>query len=705
MGLFDFFKKGGNDNDEVITELTDKVAELEATVEKSALSDSLDYVSDGNYYSYELNTDKSYKNNYTVYRGVNLLADMIAQLPLKLYRGEQELPADFVFPNGFSLAKPNPSMSLNELLYKSCVYYFFRGEFLNHIIDDGIFRLEPINPKNIHRNPDDTWRLNQKNKIIIIQKEELIYNPLFNPTITNYNTVMDRGLSPIDVVKAEITSDAAAGEYITKFFENFAQLGGTLFDSTGNATPEQINSVVAQFNSNHQSKGKAYKVLGLPDGIEYKEMSQTMREMQFLDSRKDIRDKILAVLGIHKSLLGETDAVNRSVAEEATRQLWVQTLKPKAIRIQEKYNQQLFNVYFPGYFCKFDFSEVKELQDNKESIIKQAEAYRKLGYSLNEVNEHFKLGMEEITDPEGNQRYVPRILTTLELMTTPPIAQTPPKEPVTPPKKAIDKAADLLSEIGFCEDGQYPKKNKDYRDTYLRKRKPLEKKFHSKIKRHFNEQRGNVLSIVNNAKHIHNITNDLNKLFNDEDPKLQKTTEPLYKEGVEVGIDLVASQLKGATGMVNKVPVEPIGIVDEAIILARTNKIVGINHTVYNQIKMSMWENLRDGGTIQEFSKEIKNIYNFAGTRSTTIARTETGGIMNESTMGEYRKKGVEKKRWVGGTPDKRNHAATNGTVIPLDEAFQMADGSSLMFPGDPNGGVGAVVNCRCAIAAVIGED
>ena len=112
MGLLNFFSKRG-DKDEVITDLQSKVIELEAAVSKSTLSDSLGYVSGDNYYEYSTNTaDKSYTNNYTVYRGINLLADMIAQLPVKLYRGEQELPIDHIFPNGFSFVRPSTGMSL-----------------------------------------------------------------------------------------------------------------------------------------------------------------------------------------------------------------------------------------------------------------------------------------------------------------------------------------------------------------------------------------------------------------------------------------------------------------------------------------------------------------------------------------------------------------------------------------------------------------
>lgn len=493
MGLFKNLFNIGGDNEIIVSELQEKVTALE----KSALADSLGYVSGSNYYEYNLqNTSKAYKDNYTVYRGINILADMIAQLPMRLYRREQELPIDFVFPNGFSMSKPNPSMSLNELLYKSAIYYFFHGEFINHIVQDGILRLEVVNPKNIHRNPDGSWRLNKNNSMnIVVQKDQLIYNPLFDPTITHYNTVMDRGLSPIDVVRSEVAADSSAGKYITKFFKNYGQVGGTLFDKDGETSKEEMKRTTAEFNNIHQSEQNAYKTIGLSGGIEYKELSQTMREMQFLDSRKDIRDKILAVLGIHKALFGVTDQVNRSVMEEATKLVWTQTLKPKAIRIQEKYNQQFFNVYLPGYYVKFDFSEIKELQDSMENILKQCVEFKKLGYTTNEINNHFGLKMPPIKDEIGDMRFVPIYLKPLEALIPAPAKEIPPAG-----KKAIDKAVDLLAEIGHNEYGQYPKS-----DT---------KEFKSKMKTYLFKQRKKVLSVIHNSD---SIIKDLEILF-DKDP-------------------------------------------------------------------------------------------------------------------------------------------------------------------------------------------
>lgn len=495
MGLLkNLFNIGGNDNEIIVNDLQDKVTELEGAIEKSALNNSLSGIVGSRFLTLGINdSDKSYNENYTVYRGINLLSDMIAQLPLKLYRGEQELPPDFRFPNGFNINKPNPGMSLNEFLYVSCIYYFFRGEFINHIIDDGIFRLIPINPKNIQRNKNGTWRLNNN---VTLQQEELVYTALFNPTVTTsiFNSTNNRGLSPIDVVRSEVTADSSAGKYITRFFQMYGQPGGTLIDKMNKIDGDKMNKLVAEFNAGHQGEDNAYMTVGLPYGIEYKEVSQTMREMQFLDSRKDIRDKILSVLGIHKALMGVTDQVNKSVAEEANRMLWTQTLKPKAIRIQEKFNQQLFNIYFPGYRCKFDFSEVKELQESMESVLKQAVEFKKLGYTTNEINDHFKLGMETITDPEGDTRFIPIYLRTLDQLTHV-------KDPITPPKKAIEEKERI---------------------------RPDTKEFRSEMKTYLFKQRKEVLKTIYETD---NILKGLKELFDNEDLRIEKSIKlnKLYK--------------------------------------------------------------------------------------------------------------------------------------------------------------------------------
>ena len=47
------------------------------------------------------------------------------------------------------------------------------------------------------------------------------------------------------------------------------------------------------------------------------------------------------------------------------------------------------------------------------------------------------------------------------------------------------------------------------------------------------------------------------------------------------------------------------------------------------------------------------------------------------------------------------NHLVMNQKRVPLDKPFNVS-GQNLMFPGDPNGSAGNVVNCRCSVAQVV---
>ena len=432
-----------------------------------SLNDDLAGIVGNQFVTLSTNKVDGYNSHYCIYRGIDLLAESVAQLPLQIYRGDTLMPVDFRLNEGFNLNTPHPQLSLNELLYKCCVYFWYRGEFMLYIDMNNPFSIEPVNPNLMARQKNGSWKWNNS---MIIPEEQLVYVSLFNPD-------GDRGLSPIDVVKAELVNDTKAGEYNTKFFENFAQIGGTLTDPKGMATADQMKSAVKQFNQKHASSSSAYKTAGLTGGITFNETAQTMREMEFLESRREVRDKILAVLGIHKALFGVTESVDRAVSLEATRQLWLQVIKPKAIRIQQKMNQQLFNRYFPGYRCQFNFSSVDALKQGVDVKLKQVEVYRALGYTMNELNEKFELEMETITDPVGDLRLVPTSLIPVDdYYDSNSIGRA-----TSNPTKQIDKAIDLILENDKPEVS-------------------VDRKVVRKLSGYFSKQLGKVLKIVHTNK-------------------------------------------------------------------------------------------------------------------------------------------------------------------------------------------------------------
>ena len=692
MDIRNFFKR--QDNKQIVA-LQEKLSSLEQTINKSRLNDSLVGIIGNQWLELTPTEENTYSSHYTIYKGIDLLADSLAQLPLRIYRGDEVMPLDFVLPGGFDLQNPHPEISLNELIYKSAVYFFYRGEFMVYIDLEKFMTLEPVNPKLMIKQPDGNWRWDNTKAI---PKEQLIYAPLFNPDANYlkgaYDT--DRGISPVDVVKSELMNDIGARDYATKFFQNFAQLGGTLYDEEGRATMDDMTKVVDEFNRYHASKSNAHKTVGLPKGIKYESMAQTMVEMQFLESRKDIRDKILSVLGIHKALFGITDQVNRSVAEEATRQLWEFNLKPKAIRIQEKINQSLFRKYFPAYRCYFDFSGIEALKENKEAILLQAKGYRDLGYTLNEINDYFDLGMDEITDPVGNMRFVPNSLIPVDDL----LIEV---DPLPPAKNKIDnlldKAVDIL-EIEY-KTTSIDKRVSSYVNRFNVLERKTEKQFTGKISKYLSVQLNKVMAVVNARKSVsgsidkdidlNTLLADIQNTINNDKERLATTTKPVY-----VDAWLSADALAISVVASDKAP-----NVDMAIIDSMTNKIKTINNTIYRKLRDQMKESLDAGESLDQMATRIKDVYKFTSSKARTIARTESGTVLNRSTDKRYTEEGVQKKRWLsaGDGLVRETHMANDSAgVVPYDYVYS----GGMRYPHDPAGNAADVINCRCCLIPII---
>lgn len=86
--------------------------------------------------------------------------------------------------------------------------------------------------------------------------------------------------------------------------------------------------------------------------------------------------------------------------------------------------------------------------------------------------------------------------------------------------------------------------------------------------------------------------------------------------------------------------------------------------------------------------------------RALTIARTEGHRIQCQSGMDacyKAKEKGANIVKQWDATLDgntRESHSQVDGEIRELDEKFS----NGLMFPGDPSGGPGEVINCRCAL-------
>ena len=118
------------------------------------------------------------------------------------------------------------------------------------------------------------------------------------------------------------------------------------------------------------------------------------------------------------------------------------------------------------------------------------------------------------------------------------------------------------------------------------------------------------------------------------------------------------------------------------------------------QIRAQVSRGIATGMSYAQTAKQIANYSRIGYNRSIRIARTEGHRVQTTAAMDACHKakeRGADVlKQWDATLDDvtRESHRQVDGEIRELDASFS----NGLDFPGDPAGGAGEVVNCRCAL-------
>ena len=131
-------------------------------------------------------------------------------------------------------------------------------------------------------------------------------------------------------------------------FVNGMKLSGIFESDLDTVDTDQLNLMkklyLEQFTGDPK---KRHQAMWLWQGFEFKPMTQSMQEAEFIDSSKMWRERVLSVARVHGALLNTVD-VNRAtamVAEEITRMFAVQ---PVLDMVADKITQCILPLYKGG---------------------------------------------------------------------------------------------------------------------------------------------------------------------------------------------------------------------------------------------------------------------------------------------------------------------------------------------------------------------
>ena len=146
------------------------------------------------------------------------------------------------------------------------------------------------------------------------------------------------------------------------------------------------------------------------------------------------------------------------------------------------------------------------------------------------------------------------------------------------------------------------------------------------------------------------------------------------------------------------------------------SRITSVRQSYIKYLTQIMTKGIEEGKTISMIATDMKKLIksrNFYRWQALRIARTETTAASNYAATVSSSVSGVlMDKVWVSALdartrqePESRfDHYHMNQVKVPLEEAFNVS-GEKLMFPGDPKGSGGNVINCRCSVAQVVRRD
>lgn len=124
-----------------------------------------------------------------------------------------------------------------------------------------------------------------------------------------------RGMGPVQAVLADLDSARYSAEWNRNFFLNSAEPGG-IVEVEKRLTDPEWEEMVQRWRAQHQGVAQAHRVAIL-ERAKWVDRKFTQRDMQFAQLREVSRDIIREAFGMSKTMLGQTEDVNRATAEAA----------------------------------------------------------------------------------------------------------------------------------------------------------------------------------------------------------------------------------------------------------------------------------------------------------------------------------------------------------------------------------------------------
>lgn len=624
----------------------------------------------------------AYRQLPIVYACISRKAKNIAGVPFKVTRLGSDKQLSDAYPIVQLLKRPNIYTTWEDLIQLCVTSFDTRGEwfawpdmdFTVGGLPGALWFVPSENVKELTSNNTlYGWSVKMGNT-----RREFLFDDIVQGKYINLENPV-RGLAPIASLDGTNKIRFSAVEYCGNFFENDGTPTVT-YETDKILDPAQIAEFEKKMDLRRGRKGW-HKELLLWGGIKANALSITNKDMQVLEILGMTTDEICAVLGVPKTELSIREGLNFATASIEDRAFWKKTLIPiMRFGIEAPLNRFLNRL---GYNGTFDVSAIDVLN---QELLEKADAATKfynMGVPFNMINERLSLGFPEV--PGGDE---PK-----KQGGIPPLDDTNAPKEMPEPLKAVKQLVDPVEMNKALRAAEWKKQNDSIID--------IERKMSGAVKKYFQDLRRKWLKHASDEIYIKIVKakNDppsLDELTRDlSDEKLKRYIEKYMKAALQKGIDSV-----------NRDSVSFSMSDDKAIyaLSKRLTKITRINDTIRDDLRKMFVDLMKEEKQLSELElaevirDSMEGILDNADSRARTIARTETHGAYADGRWESAKSTEPYGKEWIDSRDSNvRDEHAIDGEKRLWNDAFS----NGLMYPGDPEGNAGNVINCRCKFRTI----
>lgn len=346
-----------------------------------------------------------------VFGCVRVLAESVGMLPCNIYKdskGSKEVASGEKLQKLVSF-KPNNYMTPQEFWELLITCLCLRGNFYAYKVKalGETAELLPLDPGSVQPKLGNDWEPTYQVTFPNGDQKALTQDEIWHVRIFTVDGL--NGLTPIGYARHAIGLNIATEEHGSSLFKNGARPSGIL------KTDQELNDQAfkrlrTDFRNNYEGNDAAFKTMILELGLDWKPITMTSEDAQFLETRKFGLDEICRIYRVPPHLVQNLDKATFNNIEHLGLSFVNYSLVPYLTRIEQRINIGLVQKSKQGkLYAKFNAGALLR-GDMKSRFEAYATGINWGIYSPNDCRE-----LEDMNKREGGDIY----LTPLNMTTNP----------------------------------------------------------------------------------------------------------------------------------------------------------------------------------------------------------------------------------------------------------------------------------------------